>query len=282
MTRPRRGGPLLVALLVVGGPSCDSTGELFPPNGSLRLQVEDSGLVVQSSDTPGFQVTAWVIDSAKAEVAGVGSFDFLQGRAPCAYLDNVLLLDDLVRRCGGSGLVVATGEGGATVHLSVSSMEARRAIYPDLPPDGDHDADGLMNRYDNCSLISNPTQEDANQDGVGDACSVFDPVTLQDIPDSDADRVPDILDNCRLLANSDQLDGLRGADLIGDACEQFTIVDLPEGKLDLSFPAQFTVSSSAIAFMVVDFNNRTALSCDPSLARCRIDPAGVAFSVRGG
>ena len=259
-----------MALLVVGGLSCNGTDELFPPNGSLRLQVQDSGLVLQGSSQPGFQVTSWVIDSATADVGGV-SFDFLQGRAPCAYVDNVLLLDDLVRSCRGSGLVVATGQGAATVHLSVSSMETRRAVYPDLPPDGDHDGDGLVNRYDSCPLISNPGQEDENQDGVGDAC--FDPVTT--LPDADADGVADVLDNCWLLANPDQADATRGADLIGDACEQFTTVDLPEGKLEKSFQAQFTVNSSSVVFVIVDFNNRTALSCDPSLTRCRIDPEGV-------
>jgi len=281
LTGSRGAGPLLAILLLAGSLSCNQSDVLFPPNGSLRLQVLDSGLVLQSSSQPGFQVTAWLIESATAEVEGLGSFDFLQGKAPCAYVDNVLLLDDLIRNCGGSGLVLATGPGSATVHLLVSSMEARRVIQPVLLPDVDDDGDGLVNRYDNCPLIRNPAQEDSDGNGVGDACSVSDPVAGV-LPDSDGDGFPDVLDNCRYVPNADQADAARGADLIGDACEQFTSVELPEGQLSLSFPAQFSVNSSGIAVLIVDFNDRTALSCDPALTRCRIDPTAVQFSVRGG
>lgn len=35
---------------------------------------------------------------------------------------------------------------------------------------GDHDADGFLNRQDNCPLVANPTQDDADADAIGDAC----------------------------------------------------------------------------------------------------------------
>ena len=38
----------------------------------------------------------------------------------------------------------------------------------------DPDADGLMNREDNCPLIANPTQDDPDGDGIGNACDVVD------------------------------------------------------------------------------------------------------------
>lgn len=64
----------------------------------------------------------------------------------------------------------------------------------------DFDQDGFLNLVDNCPVHANPTQEDGDGDGRGDAC-----------------------DNCLYVGNTDQLD--RGGidsttpDGIGDACQ---------------------------------------------------------------
>jgi hypothetical protein len=36
----------------------------------------------------------------------------------------------------------------------------------------DSDADGVMDRIDNCPMVPNPDQMDSNGDGVGDACTI--------------------------------------------------------------------------------------------------------------
>ncbi|MEO1518833.1 MAG: FlgD immunoglobulin-like domain containing protein [Bacteroidota bacterium] len=41
---------------------------------------------------------------------------------------------------------------------------------PSCPPVCDTDLDGVVDLADNCILVPNPNQEDANQDGFGDAC----------------------------------------------------------------------------------------------------------------
>jgi hypothetical protein len=71
----------------------------------------------------------------------------------------------------------------------------------------DVDSDGLPNDADNCPLVANGDQADADSDGVGDLCEL----------DSDEDGVDDNQDNCPTVTNTDQSDG--DSDGIGDACD---------------------------------------------------------------
>lgn len=80
----------------------------------------------------------------------------------------------------------------------------------------DFDGDGSLDLCDNCPGDNNPSQSDADQDGLGDVCD-----TCNDSGgDADGDGVCDPVDNC--LTNSNQAQEDTDNDGIGDACDNCT------------------------------------------------------------
>src|SRR6185295_5313911 len=61
--------------------------------------------------------------------------------------------------------------------------------------------------------VANREQEDAEGDGVGDACEG----RQNSDYDTDGDGIPDLKDNCWLISNPDQID--IDKDFVGDECD---------------------------------------------------------------
>ena len=113
----------------------------------------------------------------------------------------------------GTGRTMSTdalSDGPHAITLSATDSDGNRSTasiaLQVLPLDSDED--GIPDSQDNCPLVANPNQADADHDGVGDACET---------DDSDQDGYPDNIDNCPLVPN-DQVDS--DHDGIGDACQK--------------------------------------------------------------
>ncbi len=82
----------------------------------------------------------------------------------------------------------------------------------------DSDSDGVFDDYDNCPMVANPSQANADFDREGDACD-----TSTSVTDGDRDGVPDAGDNCPMVANPMQEDA--DHDGMGDACDMMSDPD---------------------------------------------------------
>jgi hypothetical protein len=82
----------------------------------------------------------------------------------------------------------------------------------------DPDGDGFCENYnDNCPDVNNPSQEDTDGDGTGDACDNCPSSASANNADADGDGIGNICDNCDYIDNPDQAD--TDQDGVGDLCD---------------------------------------------------------------
>jgi subtilisin family serine protease len=129
---------------------------------------------------------------------------------PLHPVDTGLSVSD--GRINARTAVTAASLGNYSVHgravSAGSDTQATSTSCAPEPPNPDPDGDGLNTAQDNCPSVYNPGQQDADHDGVGDACD----------KDKDNDGIPDLYDNCPTTPNTNQAD--TDHDHVGDACEK--------------------------------------------------------------
>jgi hypothetical protein len=109
--------------------------------------------------------------------------------------------------------------------VGAPTSEEHALCFPDSDGDGIGDLDPAG--ADNCPTIHNPTQDDLDTDGIGDACDA----------DMDQDGLVNQRDNCPLEANDAQVDADR--DGSGDACDPvfcYTVFEDRQNCLDPTGP----------------------------------------------
>jgi hypothetical protein len=255
--------------------ACDSSKEVFTPTGTLRVSVVDRSLVTQAAenpdpaDVPGNQVVSWSLEVIEVDVAGLGLFDYKATTATCTQLQTTPATI-LPVTCGVVGFAFDPDVPlSVSLRLRISEMQVRRAALPALPPNADYDGDGVLNDTDNCVLIDNPGQQDVNNDGFGDACSLPNASGDPTIPDRDGDGVADgAPDNCLWIANTTQVETSEPKDGLGDACSLSADVDLggPSVELELG-PVDVVLREGSLLGVSAVF--ATSDNCDPgSMTTC--------------
>jgi hypothetical protein len=297
MISPRRRlqlGSIIVLLLLA--PACheEDDEKVVEYVGVTYLFLLDPGLLDQS--IPGdpldpvgrIQAATWSLDEATLDIGG--ALVDLRFGEPCSFKDTAFFSPTAEGACANGVVIEALGYPvDVQLVLSVAAMEVRRARPVYLPPGEDYDVDSVQNAVDNCPLVANLDQADGNGDGIGDACSYFDPF-LGYLVDSDADGVPDIVDNCAEKVNPDQADlggaGALGDDpqplnAIGDACfeEAAQVLHPTQGaSFTLLLPPttllQLVLGTS---YLTVDFDDQVTLTCNWTARTCALDPDRIAF-----
>jgi hypothetical protein len=171
------GDPVLDTLVFTSGAPASWRLDLPADYYRVQLAVGDAQYA-QGPQTVVVEGEAWLADAWTA----AGEFITASG--------SVLVLD--------GELTIAVGEADGSTTLVYVHAES-------LPRDAD--GDGVPNFNDNCLELSNPAQEDADSDGIGDACAV----------DGDSDGWSDVLDNCPAQPNPDQANS--DGDPRGNVCD---------------------------------------------------------------
>jgi Tol biopolymer transport system component len=200
-----------------------------------------------------------------------------------ALTDTEILATTPASLPGVCTLRVVTGLGRTGVLENAYTYEGSAPV--------DTDGDGVFDATDNCPLIPNPSQANADGDAQGDACDPDDdndgqsdvdevacgsnPLNaVSTAPDRDSDGRPDCVDpdddndgvadgsdNCPLVANASQADA--DHDGVGDACDP---TPLPDRTIVFS---RVTGSNYRIFKMQADGSNVTQLTSGDSFSTDR-------------
>lgn len=196
----------------------------------LVNRVLQESVVTSSSDHVGLELIATYGDDVGDEtltllIANTSTRDLEVAAAPIAtpltgtwYRAIIGLTQDAPTAYGHAAITTQVDAGaGLSLSHTFPARSVSAIVYTRANPDGD--GDDVSSLFDNCPADANSGQEDADGDGIGDACS----------SDDDGDGIDDALDNCDAVANAGQVDS--DGDAVGDACDVCPL-DADPGQVD--------------------------------------------------
>lgn len=184
--------------LATGGELTAFDLPIYCPSGNLQVQLRNV-----NGNSPGSTVLVSEIFTGGSEVPdSPAGFTRLTFSSPVTIAggSNYTVVARAYSNCRWvvSSETYAGGGGYRSINGSFWSSGAEYPFAAVVAPDP----------ADNCPVDPNPSQQDSNGNGIGDACEA---------PDQDGDGVPDASDNCPALANPLQEDN--EGDDIGDVCD---------------------------------------------------------------
>lgn len=187
--------------------------------GAGDLPVDDPGTVVTNGDprqnnylhvTVNDDSTDKSVQAPNNVFADTGSGWFVDAATPGApnigQSSGAIVVTYTLRELDPDEDGLALDSDNCPTNFNPSQADADRDGIDDAC-DSDLDGDGVLNMYNNCVAVSNAAQSDADSDGWGDLCD----------PDADSDGIENDADNCWVAYNPDQTD--TDGDGVGDACD---------------------------------------------------------------
>lgn len=217
-------------------------------------QFPSSQLVAVPS--PAVALDGWTVDATWASVArpGVAGYVILRSRDGGAFVEagrmSGTTFSDVGLADGSYRYALRMSFAGGVDGAGLSAPSAAVTIARALDPDGD----GVLDPGDNCRVVRNPDQADANLDGIGDACDfVFGDVAPRAAPDG---RV-DVADVVRLLRLSVLLEIPSPDDLRAGNVAPATIVP---GNPELATPMPVSPATIDISDVILALRSTVSLT----------------------
>ncbi len=181
-------------------------------DGAERVVVAETRLTGTVLHFPATFASNWMVTFTYAQPLRINELHIVQDSVVQTWTRNIRFLAQpgssyIFYHDADRSVSIPVGESGNLVDdRDVLKLSPSLSVQNNAYRESDKDADGVIDVYDNCVLISNSDQIDVDKNGRGDVCD-----------DYDRDGLMQNKDNCPNIPNVQQED--TDGDGIGDVCD---------------------------------------------------------------